>query len=186
MALKNTSLSLRQLIMSDLDRISVRHRGGLWPLYYVVTIPGFSTAFLHRLSHYFYEKGFWGRHLGHFFWHLNYFLHSCDISPCAEIGTGLFIPHPVGIVIGAAKIGNSFTVYHNTTIGLRAALGGEECRNLYPVVGDDVVLSAGSLVLGPIRVGNKAKVGSNAVVLINVPDDATAVGVPARILSGKN
>lgn len=185
MADEKAPLRLRQLILSDLERISVRFKGGLWPLYYMLTIPGFSTALLHRLSHAFYERGFLGRHLGLFFWHLNLFMHSCDISYRAVIGAGLFIPHPIGIVIGSGYIGNNFTVYQNTTVGLRTALEYQASRSAYPALGDNVILSAGASILGPIKIGNNAIIGANAVVLKDVPDNATAVGVPARVIPKK-
>ncbi|MEZ0497977.1 serine O-acetyltransferase [Sphingomonas sp. IW22] len=107
---------------------------------------------------------------------------GCFVQPGAQIGPGLKLPHPSGIVIGTgARIGSNCTIYHQVTLG--GARRGDFKANRYPSVGDDVVLYAGAKLLGGIRVGNHVEVGANAVVRCDVPDNSVAVGIPARIIS---
>jgi len=162
----------------------VRFRGGLWPLYYALTIPGFSASILYRLSRAVLGKGFLGKHSAMFLWHLNYFLHSCHIPPELKVGPGFFLPHPTGIVLGLSSIGKNCSIYQNVTIGLKDLVQVEMHSDLFPVLGDNVVIAAGAVILGQIKIGNNVRIGANAVVLSDVPDNATAVGVPARILHG--
>lgn len=105
--------------------------------------------------------------------------YGLDIVPSVPIGPGLYIPHPVGTVIMARALGRNCQIISGVTIGMRD-------RHEFPVIGDDVFLGAGARVLGGIHVGNGAQIGANAVVLRDVPADATAVGVPARILPSRH
>lgn len=101
------------------------------------------------------------------------------LSPVAAIGEDLALPHPVGIVIGdGVRIGDGVTIYQNVTIGRRNATFPD-----YPVVENGSTIFAGAVVAGAVRIGRNATVGANAVVISDVPDGATVVGVPARILS---
>ena len=103
-----------------------------------------------------------------------------EIHPGATIGRRVFIDHGMGIVIGeTAEIGDDSTLYHGVTLGGTSWNKGKR----HPTLGRGVVIGAGAKVLGPIRVGDNAKIGSNAVVVRDVPPGATAVGVPARILT---
>ena len=95
-----------------------------------------------------------------------------EISPGAEVGGGLYIAHPVGVVIFAQRIGRNCSVIANVTIGMRT-------KWEFPVIGDNVFIGAGARVLGGITVGDNARIGANAVVIKDVPADATAIGVPA-------
>jgi serine O-acetyltransferase len=107
------------------------------------------------------------------------FLTGVEIHPGAFIDRGLFIDHGMGTVIGeTAEIGKDATIFHQATLGGRG--GGTGKR--HPTVGDRVVIGAGAMILGPVRIGNDAKIGAGAVVLESVPPRATAVGVPARII----
>jgi len=176
-----TSPTLYQKIVCDLQRLTVRHHGVLWILYYALTIPGFRAVLLFRLANACCTKGLIGN--ARFLWQLNLLLHSCDIDPQATIGVGFFFPHPVGIVIGRQVcIGDNVTIYQNVTIGLVHSRN-RPTNNEYPSLGDSVVIAAGASVLGKVRIGTNAVVGANAVVLADVPDNATAVGVPARMLN---
>ena len=107
---------------------------------------------------------------------LNLTLHGLDIPPSVEIGPGLYIPHPVGTVVMAKRVGANVSLISGITIGMRAT-------PVFPVIGDDVFIGAGARILGGITVGAGASIGANAVVLKDVPPGATAVGVPARILT---
>lgn len=102
-----------------------------------------------------------------------------EIHPGATIGKGLFIDHGSGVVIGeTAEIGDNCTLYQGVTLGGT----GKEIGKRHPTLGDNVLVGAGAKVLGPFRVGDNARVAAGAVVLAEVPDNATAVGVPARIV----
>ena len=102
-----------------------------------------------------------------------------EIHPGATIGKGLFIDHGMGVVIGeTTEIGDNCTLYQNVTLGGT----GKEHGKRHPTLGDNVLVGAGAKVLGPFRVGDHARVAAGAVVLEEVPDNATAVGVPARIV----
>jgi len=98
-----------------------------------------------------------------------------DIVPSVPIGPGLYIPHPVGTVVAARGIGRNCQIISGVTIGMRSRLE-------FPLVGDDVTIGAGARVLGGITVGHGVHIGANAVVLEDIPDGATAVGIPARII----
>lgn len=106
---------------------------------------------------------------------------SIYINPECQYGKNLCIKHPVGVVIGSGvSIGDNVTLYQNTTLGGRRM--GDGGGTKYPSIGNNVVVFAGAVILGDIRIGNNAVIGANAVVLSDVPDNATAVGVPARVI----
>lgn len=103
-----------------------------------------------------------------------------EIHPGAQIGKNLFIDHGMGVVIGeTAVVGDNCTIYHQVTLGGT----GKEKGKRHPTLGDGVLVSTGAKVLGPITIGNGAKIGANAVVLADVPENATAVGIPAKVIS---
>lgn len=113
--------------------------------------------------------------LRHRFWSA---VTGADIPLNCQIGGGLLLPHPNGIVIHPqARIGVNCLIFQQVTIGVADATGA-------PVIGHAVDIGAGARILGPVRIGDRARIGANAVVLIDVPADAVAVGVPARIVSG--
>lgn len=106
------------------------------------------------------------------------------ISRKCSIGIGLQLPHPVGIVIGeGVKIGTNAVIYQHTTLG--GARRGDWQANRYPTLGDSVVLFAGVVIAGAVKVGDHCVIGANFVVIKNIPSNSTAVGVPARIIKGK-
>jgi serine O-acetyltransferase len=101
--------------------------------------------------------------------------YGLEISPGADIGGGLYIAHPIGCVIAAKHIGKNTSIIAAVTIGMRN-------KWEFPVIGDNVLIGAGARVLGGIRVGDGASIGANAVVLDDIPDGATAVGIPAKVV----
>lgn len=139
--------------------------------------PGFHALTLHRLSH-----GLWGmrmRWLARALSHLTRMLTGIEIHPGATIGRRVFIDHGMGVVIGeTAVIGDECTLYHGVTLGGTSWNKGKR----HPTLQRGVVIGAGAKVLGPITVAEGAKIGSNAVVVRDVPPGATAVGIPARII----
>jgi len=143
----------------------------------ITTYPGVHALIIHRLSHWLWRKRlFW---LARFISHIARWLTGIEIHPGATIGHRVFIDHGMGVVIGeTAVIGNNCTLYHGVTLGGTSWNKGKR----HPTLEEGVVIGAGAKVLGPIIVGKGAKIGSNAVVVKDVPADATAVGIPARIL----
>src|SRR5512147_2624125 len=122
----------------------------------------------------------WGlRWLARWIAHWGRFLTGIEIHPGATIGRRVFIDHGMGIVIGeTAEIRDDCTLYHGVTLGGTSWNKGKR----HPTLGKGVVIGAGAKILGPITIGANARVGSNAVVVKDVPENATAVGIPARIL----
>ena len=113
---------------------------------------------------------------------INFVLFGIEVPARLSIGPGLVIPHTQGIVIGAGYIGSNVTIYQQVTLGAKLADFRYDVAQR-PHVCDGVVLTAGAKVIGPVRIGERATVGANAVVLSDVPAGALAVGVPARIVS---
>lgn len=143
----------------------------------LTTYPGVHALIIHRFSHWLWKKHFFW--LGRFTSHIGRWLTGIEIHPGATIGRRVFIDHGMGIVIGeTAEIGDDCTLYHGVTLGGTSWNKGKR----HPTLESGVVIGAGAKVLGPITIGKNAKIGSNAVVVKDVPDNATAVGIPARIL----
>lgn len=143
----------------------------------LTTYPGVHALLMHRLSHWLWKADFFW--LGRFCSHLGRWLTGIEIHPGATIGRRVFIDHGMGVVIGeTAVIGNDCTLYHGVTLGGTSWNKGKR----HPTLEAGVVIGAGAKVLGPITIGEGAKIGSNAVVVKDVPANATAVGIPARIL----
>ncbi|MFN0305085.1 MAG: serine O-acetyltransferase [Burkholderiales bacterium] len=139
--------------------------------------PGFHALQLHRVAH-----ALWGwrfRWLARLLSHVGRFLTGIEIHPGATIGRRLFIDHGMGVVIGeTAEIGDDCTLYHGVTLGGTSWNKGKR----HPTLRNGVVIGAGAKVIGPIVINDNAKIGSNAVVVRDVPAGATAVGIPARII----
>jgi serine O-acetyltransferase len=139
--------------------------------------PGLHALYIHKLARWFWQHGlrWFGRATSHF----GRLLTGIEIHPGAQIGRRVFIDHGMGVVIGeTAEIGDDVTLYHEVTLGGTSWAKGKR----HPTLGKGVVIGAGAKVLGPITVGDGAKIGSNAVVVKDVPANATVVGVPGRVL----
>ena len=164
---------LREDIESVFDRDPAARSG----LEVLTCYPGFHAIYFHKLARWFWTRGL--RWLGRFTSHLGRFLTGIEIHPGATLGKRLFIDHGMGVVIGeTAELGDDVTLYHGVTLGGTSWNKGKR----HPTLGDGVVVGAGAKLLGPIVVGPGAKIGSNAVVVKNVPAGATVVGVPGRIV----
>lgn len=143
----------------------------------LTTYPGVHALLMHRLSHWLWKKRFYW--LARFNSHIGRWLTGIEIHPGATIGRRMFIDHGMGVVIGeTAVVGDDCTMYHGVTLGGTSWNKGKR----HPTLENGVVIGAGAKVLGPIVIGAGAKIGSNAVVVKDVPANATAVGIPARIL----
>jgi serine O-acetyltransferase len=143
----------------------------------LTTYPGVHALIMHRFSHWLWSKKlYW---LGRMCSHIGRWLTGIEIHPGATIGHRVFIDHGMGVVIGeTAIVGDDCTLYHGVTLGGTSWNKGKR----HPTLEQGVVIGAGAKVLGPITIGKNAKIGSNAVVVKDVPENATAVGIPARIL----
>jgi serine O-acetyltransferase len=140
--------------------------------------PGLHAIWVHRIAHWFWTHGLpW---FGRFTSHLGRWLTGIEIHPAVVIGRRVFIDHGMGVVIGeTAEIGDDCTIYQGVTLGGTSLYRGAK---RHPTLGKGVLVSAGAKVLGGFTVGDGAKVGSNAVVLKEVPAGATVVGIPGRIV----
>ncbi|EAR21190.1 serine O-acetyltransferase [Nitrococcus mobilis] len=142
----------------------------------ISSYPGVHALLAHRLNHWLWRHGL--RWLGRFLSLFSRWFTGIEIHPGAYIGRRFFIDHGMGVVIGeTAEIGNDCTLYHGVTLGGTSWEKGKR----HPTLGDNVIIGAGAKVLGPIHVGNGARIGSNAVVVKDVPEGATMIGIPARV-----
>lgn len=143
----------------------------------LTTYPGVHALIIHRFSHWLWNARL--RWLARFISHFARWVTGIEIHPGAVIGRRVFIDHGMGVVIGeTAVIGDDCTLYHGVTLGGTSWKKGKR----HPTLESGVVIGAGAKILGPITLGMNAKIGSNAVVVKDVPANATAVGIPARIL----
>ena len=145
----------------------------------VFCYPGFQVLLFHRMAHWLWtHRCFF---LGRFISHVGRVLTAIDIHPGATIGKRLFIDHGIGVVIGeTAEIGDDCTLYDGVTLGGTRPTKDQQSQKRHPTIGNDVIIGAGAKILGPLRVGDGARIGAAAVVLREVPDGATMVGNPAR------
>ena len=143
----------------------------------IILYPGFHVLVTHKIAHFLYNhKCFF---LARFVSQLARHLTGIEIHPGAKIGRKLFIDHGMGIVFGeTTEIGDNCTIYHGVTLGGT----GKDQGKRHPTIGNNVLISCGAKVLGPFKVGDNSRIAANAVVLSEVPDDATAVGIPAQIV----
>jgi len=144
--------------------------------------PGLHAIYVHKLARWFWLHGM--RWLGRATSHLGRWLTGIEIHPGARIGSCVFIDHGMGVVIGeTAEIGDGCTIYQGVTLGGTSLYRGTK---RHPTLGAGVVVGAGAKVLGGFTVGEGARIGSNAVVVKEVPAGATVVGIPGRIVEGKD
>ncbi len=143
----------------------------------IMCYPGFHALQFHRIAHRLWQAKLY--FIARFTSQLSRFLTGIEIHPGAKIGKGFFIDHGMGVVIGeTAEIGDNCTLYHGVTLG--GTSWAKEKR--HPTLGDDVVIGSGAKVLGPFVVGSGSKIGSNSVVVKQVPEQATVVGIPGKVV----
>jgi serine O-acetyltransferase len=144
--------------------------------------PGLHAIYIHKLARWFWLSGL--RWLGRFTSHVGRWLTGIEIHPGAKIGSCVFIDHGMGVVIGeTAEIGDGCTIYQGVTLGGTSLYRGEK---RHPTLGSGVVVGAGAKVLGGFVVGDGARIGSNAVVVKEVPAGATVVGIPGRMVEDRS
>ena len=148
----------------------------------ILTYPGAKAVFFHRIANFFAIAKF--NLIARIISQFSRFLTGIEIHPNAKIGKNLFIDHGMGVVIGeTSDIGDNVTIYHNVTLGgISPSINSENQRETkrHPTLHDHVVVGSGAQVLGPIVVGKNAKIGANAVVTKDVPENGVMVGIPAR------
>lgn len=174
-------MGLLREIRRDVQVVFERDPAATNLLEVLLTTPGLHARELHRLAH-----GLWRlrvplvpRLVSHF----NRFLTGVEIHPGAHIGSGLFIDHGMGIVIGeTAEIGNDVSIFQEVT------LGGTSTQKVkrHPTLGDRVQVGAGAKLIGAITIGDDVKIGAGSVVVTSVPSHATVVGVPGRVVALRN
>ena len=148
----------------------------------ILTYPGVKAVFFHRVANFFQLAKFYL--VARIISQLSRFLTGIEIHPGAKIGRNLFIDHGMGVVIGeTSEIGNNVTIYHMATLGgIAPSINSNNQRQVkrHPTLGDCVVVGSGAQILGPVIIGANAKVGANAVVTKDVPENAVMVGIPAK------
>ena len=164
-------------IKEDVNSVFERDPAARHALEILTCYPGVHAVLVHRISHKLWRFGFkWAARL---LSHIARFLTGIEIHPGATIGRRFFIDHGMGVVIGeTAEIGDDCTLYHGVTLGGTTWEKGKR----HPTLENGVVIGAGAKVLGPITVGANARIGSNAVVVRDVPANATVVGIPGRVV----
>ena len=154
----------------------------------ILTYPGVKAVFFHQISNFFYKAGF--DLIARIISQIIRFFTGIEIHPGAKIGKNLFIDHGMGVVIGeTSEVGDNVTIYHNVTLGGSSpSIDSERQRHekRHPTIGNDVVIGSGAQVIGPINVGNGARIAANAVVVKDVPENATMVGIPAKAVKLEN
>ena len=143
----------------------------------ILTYSGFHALVMYRFAHFMYLHNY--KLLARFVSQFAKFLTGIEIHPAAKIGSGVFIDHGEGVVIGeTAEVGNNVVLYQGVTLGGT----GQDRGKRHPTIEDGVMISAGAKVLGPFTVGKNAKIGAGSIVLKPVPANATVVGVPGRVV----
>ena len=162
---------------ADIRAVFDRDPAARTTLEVVLCYPGLHAIWAHRISHYLFQHEF--RLLARLVSHLARFFTGIEIHPGATIGSGFFIDHGMGTVIGeTAEIGRNVTLYQGVTLGGT----GKEKGKRHPTIGDNVVVASGAKILGSFSVGNDSKIGAGSVVLSEVPPHSTVVGIPGRVV----
>ena len=146
------------------------------------------AVFFHQIANFFHLAGF--DLIARIISQTSRFFTGIEIHPGAKIGKNLFIDHGMGVVIGeTSEIGNDVTIYHAVTLGgISPSIDSERQRHekRHPTIGNDVVIGSGAQIIGPVKVGSGSRIAANAVVVNDVPEDSTMVGVPAKAIKTGN
>jgi serine O-acetyltransferase len=164
------------MVLTDLQTIYQRDPAARNWLEVLFCYPGFQALLFHRAAHWLYEIKI--PFIPRFISYVSRFLTGIEIHPGAKIGKGVFIDHGMGVVIGeTAIVGDYALIYQGVTLGGT----GKETGKRHPTVGSSVVVGAGAKVLGNILIGNNVRIGAGSVVLRDIPENCTVVGIPGRI-----
>lgn len=169
--------TLKEHFRNDIESVKQRDPAAKNTLEIILTYSGLHAVAAYRVAHYFHQKRMFltARVISQ----LARFFTGIEIHPGARIGKGLFIDHGMGVVIGeTTEIGDNCLLYQGVTLGGT----GKDKGKRHPTLGNNVMVGSGAKVLGPFKVGNNVKIAANAVVLTEIPDNCTAVGVPARVV----
>jgi len=168
-------------IKEDINSVFDRDPAARTVFEVLTNYPGMHAIWGHRVAKWFWCRNF--KWLGRTISTLVRWLTGVEIHPGATLGKRFFIDHGMGIVIGeTAEIGDDCTIYHSVTLGGTSWSAGKR----HPTLGNNVVIGAGAKVLGPLMIGANSRIGSNAVVVKDVPDGATVIGIPGRIVNTKS
>ena len=174
------SRSVFALIGEDVACVFQRDPAARTRLEIITTYPGVHALLLYRIANRLWRRGW--RYLPRLISYIGRIWTSIDIHPGATIGRRFFIDHGVGVVIGeTAEVGNDVTLYHGVTLGGVSWNKGKR----HPTLGDRVVVGAGAKILGPVEIGNSARVGANSVVISPVPEGKTVVGIPGKVVQSQ-
>lgn len=164
-------------IKGDIEAVFERDPAAKSVLEILFCYPGLHALIFHRIAHFFWRKKL--LFLGRFISHIGRLLTGIEIHPGAKIGSGFFIDHGMGVVIGeTAEIGDNCTLYHGVTLGGTSL----KKEKRHPTLGNNVVVGAGAKLLGPFMVGDNSKIGANSVVINEVPPNSTVVGIPGKVV----
>jgi len=172
-------MKIFKALREEINTIFERDPAARSVLEVIFCYPGFHAILFHRMANWLWRKKFY--FFGRFVSHLGRFFTGIEIHPGAKIGKNFFIDHGMGVVIGeTAEIGDNVTIYHGVTLGGVSLNKGKR----HPTIGNNVIIGSGAKILGPFKVGDNSKIGSNSVVVKEVPPNSTVVGIPGRIVSG--
>jgi len=172
-------MNIFKLLKEDIETVFRKDPAAKSVLEVIVCYPGLHALWFHRIAHWFYKKRFF--FIARLISHIIRFLTGIEIHPGAKIGRRFFIDHGMGVVIGeTTEIGDDVLIYQGVVLGGVSLSKGKR----HPTVGNNVVIGAGAIVLGNIKIGDNARIGAGSVVLKDVPEGATVVGVPARVSLG--
>ncbi len=147
---------------------------GVWEV--IFCYPGLHAIWLHRIAHFLWKRGL--RFIARLLSHINRFVTGVEIHPGATIGRRFFIDHGAGVVVGeTTEIGEHVTIYQGVVLGGVSLKKGKR----HPTIGNNVVIGAGGIILGPVNVGEGCKIGAGSVVLTDIPPYTTATGIPAKL-----
>ena len=168
-------------IKKDIEYIMENDPAARTKLEVFLLYPSIHARLAHMISHFLYKKNL--LFLARLISQIARFLTAIEIHPGATLGAGILIDHGMGVVIGeTAELGDRITIYHGTTLGGT----GKEKGKRHPTVGNNVVIGAGAKILGNISIGSNSKIGANSVVINDVPEGATVVGIPGRVVKINN
>ncbi len=165
-----------EMIKEDIQTVFRKDPAARGVLVVLTCYPGLHAIWMHRMAHYLWQKEWW--FIARLISHISRFLTGIEIHPGAKIGRRFFIDHGSGVVIGeTSEIGDDVLIYQGVILGGVTL----QKKKRHPTVGNHVLIGSGSIVLGPIMIGDGARIGAASLVLHDVPPNALAVGVPARL-----